>query len=578
MYHLGEESTNESAADSSINNDLEGNGSTQEEPWKLFRPFPSQTSTLIAGPSFLGKSTYVRKLIEYQHLFFQDPVLRVVVVNCNEDVTFASLEEPVDNSPLKRPLAELVQRTWEDFELEDLGIGDVLVIDDLQKVTERVREIVTAATHHLSLGHLFVVTHSVLGSQQYQLLNLVHRIALFCSSAAVANLASYVLSTRVLDPLLKVQLREALGAAQRSREVLVLELSSLPESLQPHHVACSHLLRLTEPMAGYAVVYPHPSRSELYEEAAGEVEDAEPVSVERGFRNLPGEFVGGSFLVLRPDQVSSLKLKKKKTKKQLEKEAEEEESENENKGVGGKRKKNEEEECRQKDEELWDSTVLQMESDVENFLPSKQWRVCKALLYEILHSPSICLLKDGRRIKLHERRGPEETIVSVIDYLSAATRRDAPSEKRSKSHTPEFKKFRQVTHALLSSHAPKTLFKNRLVLPGPAETRSIQQAPAASVKFQQMQRKRQRQQRRRKNKISKNNFKNNKNGNNVYNNNNKRKRDDDDGDGSDKNNNNDDNHYDNDNDFGDIVNDDDDYFAYPQYLTSSSSTPPKQNN
>ena len=439
--------------------------STEEDRWRLFRPFPRQTSTLVAGPSFLGKSTYVRRLVEHQHLFFQDRVCRLVVVNCNEAVSFANLEEPADNSPLRRPLAELVQRTWDDFELEDLGEGDVLVIDDLQKTTERVREIVTAATHHLALGHLFVITHSVLGSKQYELLNLVHRIALFCSSAAVANLANYVLSTRVFDPELKARLRDALGAAQRSREVLLLELSSLPESLQPHHAACSHLIRLTDPMAGFAVVYPHPSRSELYDEDSGNVLDAEPADPERGFRNLPAEFVAGSFLVLRPDQVASLKTKKKKKNRDRDGEGEAEESDPE---AARKSEKTDEEECREKEEKLWDTTVLRMESDIENFLPSKQWRVCKALLYEILHSPAVCLLRDGRRIKLH---GRPEIVVSVIDYLSAATRRDSPSEKRSKSQTPEFKSFRQVTVALLASHAPKTLFKNRLVLPGPAESR-----------------------------------------------------------------------------------------------------------
>lgn len=435
-----------------ISQDLEGEAKFDSDRWKLFRPFPRQTSTLVAGPSFLGKSTYVRKLVEYQHLFFQDPVARLVVINCNKAVSFSPLEEPKDKSPFRRPLAELIQRTWEDFDVGDLEEGDVLLIDDLQYLTDRVREIVNAVTHHLALGHCFLVTHSVLGSRQYELLNLVHRIALFCSSTSVANLAGYVLSTRILDSDLKSRLKEALGAAQRSREVLVLELSALPETAQPYHVACSHLLRLTDPKSGFAVVYPHPSRIEMYEADADSLEKVELREPAETSASLPGpsEFVTGSFLILRPEQVAEIKRKKKDAKKR-------EETDD---GV------DEDGECLDLDEKRWNSTVLQMEADIENFLPSKQWLPGKSLLYEILHNPQMCLLQDGRRIKLHDRPG---VVTSLIDYLTTATRRNAPNEKRAKGQTLEYKTFRQITAALLDEHAPKTLFKNLLVLPRTAE-------------------------------------------------------------------------------------------------------------
>ncbi len=51
--------------------------------------------------------------------------------------------------------------------------------------------------------------------------------------------------------------------------------------------------------------------------------------------------------------------------------------------------------CLEKDYETWNKVVLQMEEDVENFLPNRQWRVCKCLLYKILRNPVICLLDDG---------------------------------------------------------------------------------------------------------------------------------------------------------------------------------------
>jgi hypothetical protein len=271
-----------------------------------------------------------------------------------------------------------------------------------------------------------------------------------------------------LDPELKSRLKEALGAAQRSREVLILELSALPESVQPHHVACSHLLRLVDPKSGFAVVYPHPSRVEMYEAEADNLLDVEMQNPSDASKNFPGpgEFVSGSFLILRPELVASVKTRK--TEEMTTKRP----SKRRRADAAGKGDGSEEEDdgdaCVDKDEEVWNKTVLQMESDVENFLPSKQWRCCKSLLYEILHNPAICLLRDGRRVKLHDR----PVVVSLIDYLSAATRRDAPTERRAKAQTPEFKGFRHITAALLSYHAPKTLFKNRLVLPGKAETRA----------------------------------------------------------------------------------------------------------
>jgi hypothetical protein len=115
-----------------------------------------------------------------------------------------------------------------------------------------------------------------------------------------------------LDPDLKTRLKEALGAAQRSREVLVLELSALPESVQPYQVACSHLLRLVDPKSGFAVIYPYPSRVEMYEEEADNLLDVEVNNQSDASRNLPGagEFVRGSFLILRPELVASVKTKK----------------------------------------------------------------------------------------------------------------------------------------------------------------------------------------------------------------------------------------------------------------------------
>jgi hypothetical protein len=89
-------------------------------------------------------------------------------------------------------------------------------------------------------------------------------------------------------------------------------------------------------------------------------------------------------------------------------------------------------------------------------------------------------------------------VASLIDYLTAATRRDAPTERRVKSQTPEFKAFRQITAALLAGDSPKSLFKNRLVLPSPSESRRAAPEARGESSSQQKPRKKKKKKKKKK--------------------------------------------------------------------------------
>ena len=164
-----------------MSGDINGRATRQH-----FLPFPSASSTLIVAPPYTGKSYFVKLVLEAQELYFEKPISNVIVINCDERVKFYELEDrPVGPDEESRPLPKVEQFVWETFDSESLKEGDVVVVDDLQVITPRVRELITALAHHCFLGHLFVICHGVLGTRMYELLSYVHRVCLFTASTAV---------------------------------------------------------------------------------------------------------------------------------------------------------------------------------------------------------------------------------------------------------------------------------------------------------------------------------------------------------------------------------------------------------
>ena len=157
---------------------------TFEESTSLFAPFPARSVTLLTGPTSIGKSFFLSRILEHCSLYFSEPVNRIVVVLCNERVPPYTLEG--ENIP------PLVHVPLSEFNFEDLEALDILIIEDLQSITSEVRQSINVVTHHFKLNCCFVVTHNLLGNVNFELLSLVHRVIFFLKSTAVSRTAKYV--------------------------------------------------------------------------------------------------------------------------------------------------------------------------------------------------------------------------------------------------------------------------------------------------------------------------------------------------------------------------------------------------
>ena len=179
---------------------------------QIFLPFPRNCVSLLTSPTNTGKSTYIKKILEHSHLFFAQPLERVVVVNCHSLVSHYQLEQLPD---CPWPVPPVEHYLLSEFYTEILQSNDILVFEDLQSLTPNLRLVITAITHHCNLSSVFIVTHSLLGSSQFELLSLVHKIILFCQSGAVTRLALYIIRTFFVDAELKLLLKSILAVAEQ---------------------------------------------------------------------------------------------------------------------------------------------------------------------------------------------------------------------------------------------------------------------------------------------------------------------------------------------------------------------------
>ena len=322
----------------------------QQQKNPVFEPFPKNSSTLLVAPSKTGKSWFLKVILENQELYFRNLITRVLVINCDPRIEFHELEETPEKRNGVAELPEVVQCTWDTYDPQDLSEGDVVIIDDLEEFNAQARDLVNKYAHHLNLAHVFVVTHAVLSQKNFGLLNFVHRVLLFLQSSAVSRLASYIEQTFFRDAELKEFIKKIVAVCERQKQPLLLEISSLPNNIAPLHVACSHLLSLTDKSCSFAVVYPHPSHFEMYRDLSlSPKDDRGNPQLLQGILNpeklpLPKNLIEGSFVLLNAEGLSSLS-------KSAEVSSEADAT------------------CLDM-EQKWNDTVAEMEQKIENYIPT----------------------------------------------------------------------------------------------------------------------------------------------------------------------------------------------------------------
>ena len=380
-----------------------------------FTPFPRNSVNLVTGPTNVGKTFFVTQLLNNHSHYFQSPVKRIFVVLCNDRVQPLSLDDAEDVVVEQIPLS--------DFTPDLLSADDLVVIDDVQSVTDAIRMTISVAAHHYDLASLFVVTHSLLGHSNFELLNLCHRVFLFMRAQSNNRLAKYIMDHFYQDPELKASLKEILSFCQRHREVLCLELAAKGDAdarlplLGMSHLSCV-------PTENFCLVYPHPHSGMEYAEAFESRVSVEPsIGAAYDFNNLPKYA-----LVAVPAKSVSLSAVKKSS----------------------------ESACSKRQE--WEETLLLIEDMIESFFKSHRWQICKNLAAEILRNNRFCVYKDGRYF--HKKNKPK-ALVSLMDFLNVVTR---PGSSFDKTDKPELKLYKEYALVLLNCGSPPMLFRNKGLL------------------------------------------------------------------------------------------------------------------
>lgn len=437
-----------------------------------FSPFPKYSVNIVTGPTFVGKTYFITQLVNRYKTYFESEVGRVFVVLCNSRVNAINFSETLD-VPVEQVLLS-------DFNPDQLEYNDLVIIDDLQHLTPEVKLTISVCAHHTSLASLFVVTHSLLGSSNFELLSLCHRIFLFLGSTANNRLTSFILDRFFTDPEVKAYLKTVLNFCSGQNEVLALELSPVGLSPPQMILAFSHLSQLhpssqrertapndrntedvvedhskkekTVEKRGFCLLYPSPHFGEKF---AGRFPAGSSAKNKRGSaippvlvdteqkedgimsinfinsdstRNLPPNTLIALPAHFVIDQVASASAPKA-----------------------------DETECA--DRESWETTMENIEDNIESYFPLKRWKICKNLAREILSNPKFCITRDGKHVHLVEKHST--TKVNLLSFVGLATRKAGPSEKSKKD---EWAVYMPHIRQLLASGTPKELFANTLLL------------------------------------------------------------------------------------------------------------------
>jgi hypothetical protein len=372
-------------------------------------------------------------------LYFRDRIDRVVILNCNPRVSFYTLQQRPE---CNRPLPVVQEYLVNEFNFDSLQDTDLCIVEDLQSLTDEIKLLLTALCHHANLVHLFLVAHGVLGHKNFELLSLVHRVLLFLQSTSVGRLASYIVQHFFLDIEVKDLLKTVLSVCSRNNGVLLLEINNLPITVQPYHVAISNLPNLQNNECSFAIVYPFPSKVSMYENLVAKV-TVQGLAHTTVAEQLPvdTDIVEGSFVLLNRANVSELKLHPSGDQDTVQEE---------------------DDKCMERDQ--WDAVVLDLETQIEDFISHRYWLNAKSLLKEILRNNNICIMEDGRRMRMLIK---PNSVVGITDFITAAVRKDGPGEIL-KSNTDEYRTYRLFARCMLDKHCPKSVFKNKLLLQNPS--------------------------------------------------------------------------------------------------------------
>lgn len=397
---------------------------------KVFDIFPRHSVNLLTGPTSVGKTFFVTHIINHYKQYFvaeKNKVDRIFIVLCNERV------QPVTLSPeLDLPVEQV---SLGDFQIDDLAENDLVLIDDVQHLTDTIRLALSVAVHHYNLASLFIVTHSLLGSQNFELLNYCHRIFLFMRAASNTRLTKYIIDHFYAERELKEYLKSVVEFCVKEKDILALELNRVAhQQSEQHFLGLSHLTQWTsESSYPYFLLYPMPMFEEDYSThfkdsvAFDDPHQSPP--------DLPISELPKHTCIAVPAKVVKAAIADK-TKDSADIDADK---------------------CAERNQ--WNQTALEIEENIEDFFPTHRWHHAKNLAREILKNPNVCVTVNGRYFHLLDKPTSK---VNLISFIALVTRRAGPSEIVKKN---EWRPYKMHVENLLRHDTPIEMITNKLLLP-----------------------------------------------------------------------------------------------------------------
>lgn len=385
---------------------------SKETTTQFFTPFYPHSVNILSAPSNAGKSTLLQNILKNRHNCFTRLFNRVIVVFCNEKVN--SL--PYDILQTDNLIIESCY--LQDFSTQDLLANDVVIFEDVLKITSAIQETIKVLAHHLDLASVFVVVQCVYNDEFKILLNISHQIILFLNGTQGTKLAQQLKKYFFINTDIKDIISHIISEGEKFKDVVLIKLNNIARPDEPHFFSILGLNNFVQNFTSNRVfVYPQFNCETLYKTMF----DDNYVEVDMDVNTIPK----GSYLL-----VPAANVRQKSQESTLEKNSK---------------------------EKQWDNLTQLLAHEIETgVLNYNRQKFALNIAKYMLSSKKFSFSKDGRGVMLS---GDPKTLVSVVDYLDTASRAAGPNEMTN----PIFARFTKI---LLDARMPKLFVKNKNLLYG----------------------------------------------------------------------------------------------------------------
>ena len=387
--------------------------SDENTPQQFFTPFYPHSVNILSAPSNAGKSTLLLNIIKNRKNCFTRQFDRVFVVFCNERVSSLPYDS-LANEELNVESCYL-----QDFSTQDLLPNDLVIFEDVLKVTSDIQETIKVLAHHIDLASVFIVVQCVYNDEFKVLLSISHQIIIFLNGTQGTKLAQQLRQYFFINPEIKEKIKLITSEAEKYKDIVLLKLNNIARNDEPHFFSISGLenfvVNFTNSLRTF--IYPQLHSESLYH-----------TMFEDNFVEMdidPNTIPKGSYVL-----VPAANVKRKSVTNSSAKDSK---------------------------EQQWDNLTSLLAHEIETgMLNYSRQKYALNIAKYMLSLKKFSFSKDGRAVMiLHEPK----TLVSVVDYLDTASRAAGPSEPTN----PIFLRF---TKLLLDARMPKLFVKNKNLLYG----------------------------------------------------------------------------------------------------------------